>query len=1651
MLGPFYTSASYLELSQLCGNFSGMEVLELLTSAQVAQFTVDLLLGDTDSNMLFSYISEITMTSSFQENIDEFFYQFKTSALQQNLTVIKDTEVATLMLNRTITILIPYFQDFTFLDWQDWFQVNLAPLLSGVNVDILSALPQNISCESYQAIIQAFDSVFTSLSLEQSKAVFSFAEGYLQHVVQNGVACALPGQDSLGWLVVNFGQFSIFAQYSDFVLLNYNFNWFEVLQVLTPVQLADVTVVSTALSNSTEIQLFFSYLVKENAVDNFAQYFSELSSKNISITNSAVREFMMYTTFNIISLHFPDFGPSDWDQWFQVYLIPVLSSMNATMLTITTTGISCTDYQAIIQGLNRVYNQMSATEQDELTQVLVEYLKGTAAKDNGSGSSCVSQPLNNRVWLIRNFGNFSIFASYMDFTDLNNNFTAFDALDLMTVTQLAQFSAIPGALKSSEDVNNVMSFINVSSFGQFFDVFSPAVQAYSDFSMVIKTDLLQVVLTKVFNAPTQLNMTNFLLWIKQRLSPLLPALSQSQVSLLFNPAFNLSYQASQALQKVLGSINYMLNVTVQREIYKNILISLTVPTPLFHYKGGNFLVYLNNTLGNFNTFLTLSGFFSIIPPSQLPQLMNTIPPAQLSIFLSVPGVIDDTSLFLKILNYTNLATFIDNFNNATSQANLPNNIKTAILTAAWPTAILTNKQSDLNLWFGTRLNSYIGFLNLNIFNATLNATCPAFSKIISLLGSKTLAYLQPSDVYNMIKKYLTLGTLPKCFDPTNPLLNSTAWFANYIGNFIIYTSKNDLELFASTETLMTFTTSKQNLKLFSNTAIPKDVLEFYISLLFAAKPHFNLTKLPDALLCYAPINSFLSSVNLNNVAFLSAKFIDICNTTLFTQFLSSMAGNTPNITADVIAFLGTQSSDLTVTQILQTDPSVILQSVSILSQVPNWNQEQAKEVIQKLLSSGYQVNSDRQLIALGTLTQGLTTSAIQNINSAAVLGAIQNTTFVQNLLLAPQVIQQLFVNKIIAANPSPNVVLQNVPANLASLIPVSSLFFTGSNIDLQSLNQKNWTPEQAALFYYNVMISTKNYQSLSSFVLQGYSGASVKNLSSNDIIEIIKAYNGKHVTLVEQQLTSMAYYLNNQTTLQNFSSYPPEVLLYYQYSKITDKNCIAYFKQIGNATLLESTGTLKQAKILLKSAKQCLGIKSTNISSKNLSVLNNMVCTLNGTYIENSDCSILEYFKNCSTLTPDQASSIQTVLLKGNTTYGKPSNWTIQTLLNLGELPFYFNRIFWSKFKVADIITFLEVFVPKIKLAKINKSTLTNLYKQLSPTRQRRDTSCTTGNITTDIIKNSNLEIQYDVSQFCLCLSPQTVNDNLALLVENIYLEPNQQCILDKLNEQYPYEIPEIQLQMLGPVSRLATLEDIDKWTVTQVDTLTELLNPSDGSWPPDKSALLITKFLNAGNTFNSATLKAIGGENLCSVDISVLEAIDAQELRDAVPLNISSCSYDKQQVLYNKICTAYNLQTITPLQSFIVLKDYLGGAPRKDILTFASGNINMDMSTFLTLDTSIINQLSVANVNGLLGYNTKDLVANQNNPKIQAWMENQPRAAINSLNLGLQGGYTINAPSGVMNFVASIPEKSSANLMLPNMLWTIFMTVAVFVLQIVL
>lgn len=93
--------------------------------------------------------------------------------------------------------------------------------------------------------------------------------------------------------------------------------------------------------------------------------------------------------------------------------------------------------------------------------------------------------------------------------------------------------------------------------------------------------------------------------------------------------------------------------------------------------------------------------------------------------------------------------------------------------------------------------------------------------------------------------------------------------------------------------------------------------------------------------------------------------------------------------------------------------------------------------------------------------------------------------------------------------------------------------------------------------------------------------------------------------------------------------------------------------------------------------------------------------------------------------------------------------------------------------------------------------------------------------------------------------------------------------------------IDESQVKLLGPASRVATTADINMWNISQVDTLSALMEPSDGDWEPSLAEAIISKYLRAeGNRLGSAELNSIGGPNLCSLDAAVLSNISAQSLK---------------------------------------------------------------------------------------------------------------------------------------------------------------------------
>ncbi|CDQ83449.1 unnamed protein product [Oncorhynchus mykiss] len=303
--------------------------------------------------------------------------------------------------------------------------------------------------------------------------------------------------------------------------------------------------------------------------------------------------------------------------------------------------------------------------------------------------------------------------------------------------------------------------------------------------------------------------------------------------------------------------------------------------------------------------------------------------------------------------------------------------------------------------------------------------------------------------------------------------------------------------------------------------------------------------------------------------------------------------------------------------------------------------------------------------------------------------------------------------------------------------------------------------------------------------------------------------------------------------------------------------------------------------MLLDNAKSCLGISEVSLSENHVEVLGNMVCTVNGSYILNSDPFILEKLKNCKDFTEAQVAAMETLLISGTTQYGKTTTWNQQTLEDLETLPLYLTQNFWSLFTTEVKGKFLKSFMPRLRKQETVKRKLKTLFKQInSHSRSKRGAGCITGNITQSVIADTSFPFGYDMTQFDLCLDISVLKDNLAAFTKQVDDNNFQKIILVKLNQAYPSGIVDEQLKVLGSVSRVATLDDITKWSITKIDTLSALMAFGDGPWETEKSKAIITTYLNtSGNSLGSSELNAVGA-NLCSLDVSVLKTITSSSLK---------------------------------------------------------------------------------------------------------------------------------------------------------------------------
>ncbi|CAM4617484.1 unnamed protein product [Lepidochelys olivacea] len=1347
--------------------------------------------------------------------------------------------------------------------------------------------------------------------------------------------------------------------------------------------------------------------------------------------------------------------------WFQKRLRPFLAAVSIDILQcLQNETLGCVQYQAIVKGLDLEFKKMSHSTQEEVYGAFqLPYLKGL----NVAGSACVDGLNTSTAWLRVNFRNFSRHAAYHDLLSLNSRFNGLDVLSSLTVKQRAQLSATQGTLLTPEDVQKLMSFVTTSTVTEYIDELNR--QASVSLKGAIRTTLLQHVLAAARPIFQKADDAEFVHWMDPRLAGLISGLNSTHVPLVFDHLESRNCSAINAVVTVLNNSITDFSNTTRQSIYHRIL-NVTAGSSLRCYATNtSFAIYLRETFQGFAAFLNLRDLASVIPASEIQKIVNTMAPAALADLLSSSDFLNDNNFLTVLLkNYKRRGAFIDLFNKRSIVDTLPNDTRMAILAGVWPAVLRSDNETVVDMWLSARLSRYFSFTQGNIlnFSSTQNASCTVFRKIVGKLSNNMTAFkVSQQEIYNFTKAYLTATSArPRCYDASDP--RTANWFAAYLGHSIRYSSADDVRSFINNNAtvLQDLAINPDNLRLLNHTRIHKDVAELYATALFAKNSNFSLVNLPDQLLCFARRStavhllspraslSIIARINLHcgpsNTSELKDPF------TTDHQLATMLVAQITPFDARTLAALGQQAVGLTSGQILELRAQDIADPLALqsLGQVNGWDRGQSQGLMNKLISSNFTFDTAEAFRRLGTLVPGLPSHVFSNITADTAMKMAKNANFHRAIKKAPSYLKRAFVDKIISNSSSLNDILNNVPDDLVDQVPVPLLVLRDELLDLRKINEKQWSPEQAAVFLVDVLNATDNYADLSAAVLRGFQCGPASRLSPDKISSLVEQVRNKNAALSAHQLSCMAKILAAKNLTANFTSYPPDVLLFFDFTQVQNHTCKEFYSLAsqGNPNLLPN-GSAQRTQ-LLNNALVCLGGVSNTLSKEQLSSLGALVCDMDPAAITDSDPQILENLKLCPDLAGPQKAALNTLLSRGESQDGAPLSWDLGSLQSLGSLTLYLNQTIWRSVKEDVRKAFFRSVVAGYQTQSASQKEKTMLLLKSigsaspsSPRSKRATEQCKSEPITASTIQDPLFIVYYDTKgQFDACLSNEVLKANLVPLLEHPLTEEYLDVMKSKLSEIFPAGIPEDQLKLFGQLSRRYEGNEISTWRVTSGDTLSALLDPSGGSWKASGAKQLITRYTDLGGTLTGPLLQKIGGRDLCGLDDDQINKISSEAIGTAGKLDISSCSQSKKDRLYAKARDAFASQTGTSAY-YPLIQPYLGGAPVKDLEHLAGSNIAMDIDTFTSLKPNELQNLSVQNVKNLLGVNLPDLNRAENHPSVTSWIQRHYQTELDSiLGIGLHGGMsepvsmaTTNSGTSATPDTSTTPPATTYNVTTPH------------------
>ncbi|XP_043944879.1 uncharacterized protein LOC122816194 [Protopterus annectens] len=321
----------------------------------------------------------------------------------------------------------------------------------------------------------------------------------------------------------------------------------EIIEILNFRQLAEITMFPPLHNNTDAIFKILQRIKKGNYIDTLT-YMSNFNiyakQKNLTtLMNTEVKYSLLDSILRQLSSDFSWFTKITWKNWFQNQLVLLLPNVNQTLLNYLPTAIDCDSFQALVKGMDNIYEKLSDTSKEDVYNYLKKY-----GQANSSGLLCDAQ--NSTLWVINNLGRYISLATYEELVNLNRNFNGFEVLDFLNIQQIAEMTVFTQLHNVSANMSLIFTKLKESpskDLERYILLFNNFAQQRGLITLknaTVRDAMLGAILNLLSPELIYFNYSDWKEWFQSRLTLFLPSMNKTFLKLL---PFNITCEAYQSM------------------------------------------------------------------------------------------------------------------------------------------------------------------------------------------------------------------------------------------------------------------------------------------------------------------------------------------------------------------------------------------------------------------------------------------------------------------------------------------------------------------------------------------------------------------------------------------------------------------------------------------------------------------------------------------------------------------------------------------------------------------------------------------------------------------------------------------------------------------------------------------------------------------------------------------------------------------------------------------------------------------------------------------------------------------------------------------------------------------------------------------------